>query len=489
MNVNDSDLVYGILQNYGYEKTENAEMADVRLIMTCSVRDKPERVVWAHLQKIKHENAKKDRKMSKNVNNVKNSETADFDPKTSQKQLVGVLGCMAERVRDNFGDLADIIAGPDSYRSLPFLLADIEAGNKLAFNVELSNDETYSDILPVDSGNIGTNKSSFLSISRGCDNMCTFCIVPFTRGRERNKPMMEILKEVQQVSDSGQKEVVLLGQNVNSYRDLSVEPRVQVSGNVRADGFKTVYQSKKLEIGSDFGELLDRVAEIDPELTIRFTSPHPKDFNDNVIHSIKRNKNIARWLHFPLQSGSTNVLKSMRRGYTREAYDTLFHRIKHVLNDHRGVSFSTDMIVGFCGESEDDHLASLDAINQYSFSQIFAFAYSERPGSPASRKLKDDVEEIVKKRRLNEMIRLYTPKINEIASTFVGKRVLAFAHRENFKLQKLYGFTDTFHKIYFHENSENVELGQYYDLEVVESKGRVLYGKVVNKSSVSEFYT
>jgi len=463
MNVNDTDIVYSILKNYGYKLTENGEMADLRFLMTCTIRDKPERVVWSALDRIKNQNQK-----------------------NNHNQIVGVLGCMAERVRDNFGNKCDIICGPDGYKSLPFLVADIVANGNRAFNVELSNDETYSDILPDEKGSYNSNsvdcKTSFLSIMRGCNNMCTFCIVPFVRGRERSKSVESILKEVQHVSNQGKSEVTLLGQNVNSYRDSKAKPTLVLNSG-SADGFKTVYK-ENLE-GVDFGDLLRQVATVDPNLLIRFTSPHPKDFNDSCLQAIKDHKNISRWLHFPLQSGSSKVLNAMRRGYSIESYDALYNKISETLNDNRGVGYTTDMISGFCGESEEDHQLSLDAVKKYRYSQVFAFAYSERPGSPASRSLLDDVENSVKKRRLNEIIALHTKIQNDIASEQVGKTILVSPVRKD-KNSKIYGYSDHFHKVFF--DSEDIELGRYYKVDVLESRNRTLFGKVINESSIDKFY-
>jgi len=442
-------------------------------------------VVLSHLERIKKENEKR----------VQNG---------LEKQIVGVLGCMAERVRDNFPKgYTNIVAGPDSYKSLPFLIADIKAGNEKAFNVELSNDETYSDILPSPSSNNEYSKfSNFVSITRGCNNMCTFCIVPFVRGRERSKTVQSILDEVQKMTtEQNCKEITLLGQNVNSYRDLAAEPKLTISGARSADGFTTVYQENLK--GSDFGELLSQLSQNNPETLFRFTSPHPKDFNDNCLYAIKNNKNISRWLHFPLQSGSSEILKHMRRGYSREAYNNLFYRIKDVLDDDgrddRSVYFSTDIITGFCHEEEIDHEMTLNALEEYRFSQVFQFAYSERPGSPASRNLPDNVPEIVKKRRLNEIVPLTNRISAEIAAGEVGKIKLVLATRLSDKKgdkkqgqktgKTVYGFTDGGHKVNLQDSeSEKVEIGKFFKVLITGSKNRILSGKVLGKSSIGEFY-
>ncbi|XDA82572.1 hypothetical protein R6Z07F_012486 [Ovis aries] len=395
MNVNDTEIAWSILQKSGYLRTSNLQEADVILLVTCSIREKAEQTIWNRLHQLKSLKSKRLR---------------------SRVPLrIGILGCMAERLKEeilNREKMVDILAGPDAYRDLPRLLAVAESGQQAA-NVLLSLDETYADVMPVQTSPSAT--SAFVSIMRGCDNMCSYCIVPFTRGRERSRPVASILEEVRKLSEQGLKEVTLLGQNVNSFRDNSeVQFNNAVSTNL-SRGFSTNYKAK--QGGLRFAHLLDQVSRIDPEMRIRFTSPHPKDFPDEVLQLIHERDNICKQIHLPAQSGSSRVLEAMRRGYSREAYVEL---IQHIRESIPGVSLSSDFIAGFCGETEEDHLQTVSLLREVRYNIGFLFAYSMRQKTRAYHRLKDDIPEEVKLRRLEELITVFREEATKANKSFVG---------------------------------------------------------------------
>ncbi|XP_074964517.1 mitochondrial tRNA methylthiotransferase CDK5RAP1 isoform X2 [Phalacrocorax aristotelis] len=394
MNVNDTEIAWAILQKNGYMRTKDLDEADVILLVTCSVREKAEQAIWNRLQHLK---ALKARRQQARV-----------------PLRIGILGCMAERLKEEIlhrEKLVDIVAGPDAYRDLPRLLAVAESGQQAA-NVLLSLDETYADILPVQTSAGGT--TAFVSIMRGCDNMCSYCIVPFTRGRERSRPIASILQEVRMLSDQGVKEVTLLGQNVNSFQDMSEVQFQSAAAPVLSRGFSTVYKAKPG--GLRFAHLLDQVSRIAPEMRIRFTSPHPKDFPDEVLQLIQERHNICKQLHLPAQSGSTRVLEAMRRGYTREAYIELVHHVR--------VSLSSDFIAGFCGEMEEDHQQTVSLLREVGYNVGFLFAYSMRQKTRAYHRLQDDVPADIKKRRLEELITVFREEAARANKTMVGQSQL-----------------------------------------------------------------
>ncbi|XP_042657069.1 mitochondrial tRNA methylthiotransferase CDK5RAP1 [Tyto alba] len=399
MNVNDAEIAWAILQKNGYARTKELDEADVVLLVTCSVREKAEQAIWNRLRHLKALKARR-----------------------QQARLplrIGILGCMAERLKEEIlhrEKLVDVVAGPDAYRDLPRLLAVAESGQQAA-NVLLSLDETYADILPVQTSAGGT--TAFVSIMRGCDNMCSYCIVPFTRGRERSRPIASILQEVRLLSDQGVKEVTLLGQNVNSFRDMSEVQFQSAAAPVLSRGFSTVYKAKPG--GLRFAHLLDQVSRIDPEMRIRFTSPHPKDFPDEVLQLIRERHNICKQLHLPAQSGSTRVLEAMRRGYTREAYLELVH---HVRESIPGVSLSSDFIAGFCGETEEDHQQTVSLLREVRYNIGFLFAYSMRQKTRAHHRLQDDVPADIKKRRLEELITVFREEAARANEAMVGQSQL-----------------------------------------------------------------
>ncbi|KAM9248895.1 mitochondrial tRNA methylthiotransferase CDK5RAP1 isoform 1-T2 [Dugong dugon] len=395
MNVNDTEIAWSILQKSGYLRTSNLQEADVILLVTCSIREKAEQTIWNRLHQLKALKTKRSR---------------------SRVPLrIGILGCMAERLKEeilNREKMVDLLAGPDAYRDLPRLLALAESGQQAA-NVLLSLDETYADVMPVQTSPSAT--SAFVSIMRGCDNMCSYCIVPFTRGRERSRPVASILEEVRKLSGQGLKEVTLLGQNVNSFRDNS---EVQFNNAVPTSlsrGFTTNYKTK--QGGLRFAHLLDQVSRVDPEMRIRFTSPHPKDFPDEVLQLIHERDNICKQIHLPAQSGSSRVLEAMHRGYSREAYVELIHHIRESIP---GVSLSSDFIAGFCGETEEDHLQTVSLLREVQYNMGFLFAYSMRQKTRAYHRLQDDVPGEVKIRRLEELITVFREEATTANKTSVG---------------------------------------------------------------------
>ena len=357
MNVADSEVVASVMKMAGYDLCESADDADAVFLNTCSVRENAENKIYHRLEALNAERRK------------------------GRKLIIGVLGCMAERVKDdlleNHG--ADLVAGPDAYLTLPDLTAQAETGNK-AMNIELSTTETYRDIVPRRIA-LAQPISGYVSIMRGCNNFCHYCIVPYTRGRERSRDVESILREVRDLEERGYKEVTLLGQNVNSYR-------FEHDGHVIA-----------------FPELLRTVAETVPGMRVRFTTSHPKDMSDNTLHVIAEMPNVCRHIHLPVQSGSDRILKLMNRKYTREWYMGRVEAIRRIIPD---CGLSTDIFVGYHSETEEDHRMSLSLMREAAYDSAFMFKYSERPGTYASKHLPDDVPEEVKLRRLNEMIHLQT---------------------------------------------------------------------------------
>jgi tRNA-2-methylthio-N6-dimethylallyladenosine synthase len=357
MNFSDSEIVASILNDSGFGATHNYEDADLVLLNTCSIREKAEQTVRNRLHLFRQ---------------LKVSRPG---------MLIGVLGCMAERLKNKFLEeeqLVDMVVGPDAYRALPDLIGDAEAGQK-AVNVLLSRDETYADISPVRLDSNGV--TAFVSIMRGCNNMCSFCVVPFTRGRERSRDVVSIVRECRELFNRGFKEVTLLGQNVDSYFWLDEASDSTVT----------------------FARLLEQVALIDPALRVRFSTSHPKDITDDVLFTIARHPNICKYIHLPVQSGNTRILQLMNRTYTREWYQAKIDRIRSVIPD---CGLSTDMIAGFCTETEEDHRDSLSLMEYARYDMSYMFFYSERPGTLAARRYRDDVPEEVKRRRLDEIVRL-----------------------------------------------------------------------------------
>jgi tRNA-2-methylthio-N6-dimethylallyladenosine synthase len=435
MNFSDSEIVTSILQEGGYATTANFENADVILLNTCSIRDNAE-------QKVRNR-----------LNNF------GYLKKKRPDLIVGVLGCMAERLKTKFLEeekIVDVVAGPDSYRDLPNLLSEAEDGQK-AINVFLSKEETYADISPVRLNSNGV--TAFVSIMRGCDNMCSFCVVPFTRGRERSRDPYSIIKECQDLLDKGYKEVTLLGQNVDSYKWAST------------DGMELV----------NFAQLLEMVALINPTLRVRFSTSHPKDISDEVLYTIKKYENICKYIHLPAQSGSSRILKMMNRTYDREWYINRIDAIRNILGQDCGIS--QDMIIGFCTETEEDHQETLSLMEYVKYDYGYMFSYSERPGTPAAKKFIDDISPEIKQRRLAEVIDLQLKLSLERNNGEIGKiqKVLVegFSKRSEDFLQ---GRNDQNKKIIFAKENHNgatFRKGDYVMVKITSCSSATLKGEAV----------
>ncbi len=432
MNVADSEVVASVMQMAGYELCDKVDDADAVFLNTCSVRDNAEQKIYNRLDTLNAERKKK-----------------------GKPQILGVLGCMAERVKDDLMDNhhANLVAGPDAYLSLPELIAAAETGNK-AINIELSTTETYRDIVPQRLH--GAKIGGFVSIMRGCNNFCHYCIVPYTRGRERSRDMESVLREVRDLRDRGFKEVTLLGQNVNSYR---FEPADNGSGGTTVD----------------FPTLLRTVAEAVPEMRVRFTTSHPKDMSDETLHVIADLPNVCRHIHLPVQSGSDRILKLMNRKYTREWYLGRVEAIRRIVPD---CGLSTDIFVGYHSETEEDHQMSLDLMREVGYDSAFMFKYSERPGTYASKHLPDNVPEEVKIRRLNELIHLQTEMSAVANKRDEGKLfdviVEGYSKRSR---QQLFGRTEQNKVVVFDKGRHHI--GETVRLHITGSTSATLMGEEV----------
>jgi len=425
--------VNAILLEKGMNQVTEAELADIILVNTCSIRENAETKVWNRLKEFR-------------------------GLKAQNKSLtVGVLGCMAERIKDQIIEeeqLVDIVVGPDAYRDIPRLIEEVEDGRK-AVNVLLSLEETYADIAPVRT--TGNGVSAFVSIMRGCDNMCSFCVVPFTRGRERSRPLESILNEIRQLSDQGYKEVTLLGQNVNSYKD----------GN------------------HTFSTLMDKASLLDPEMRFRFSSPHPKDFPDELLYLIAERPNLCNYIHIPAQAGSDSMLERMRRPYTRDQYLQLIEKMKGIIP---GLSLSTDIIAGFCGETEEEHQQTLSLMREVEYDLAYMFAYSERERTLAYRKFEDDVPEEVKKRRLSEIISQQMSIQHRRNHDEIGQRHVVLVEGTSKRSeQQLSGRTDT-NKIAVFDRKE-FEKGDYVEVEITGATSATLIAKPIAKTSLGAYYS
>ena len=396
MNFSDSEIVASILDKEGFNTTQNLEDADLVLVNTCSIRDKAEQTIRKRLQK---------------YNAVK---------KINPGMKVGVLGCMAERLKEKFLEeekIVDLVVGPDAYKDLPNLIKEVDDGRD-AVNVILSKDETYGDISPVRLG--GNGVTAFVSITRGCDNMCTFCVVPFTRGRERSRDPQSILEEVNDLAQKGYKEITLLGQNVDSY--------LWYGGGLKKD-FKKASDIQKAT-ATDFAQLLDLVASSQPKMRLRFSTSNPQDMKINVLHTMAKHKNICDYIHLPVQSGSTRILKEMNRQHTREEYMELIDNVREILPN---CTISQDIITGFPTETEEDHQDTLSLMEYVKYDYGYMFAYSERPGTLAARKIEDDVPEEVKSRRLAEIVALQRAHCAIRTEAFVGHTFEVLIEKESKK--------------------------------------------------------
>lgn len=431
MNFADSEIVASILNKEGFGATRNVEEADLIFVNTCSIREKAEQTVRKRLTEFRKLKEKK--------------------PGT----LVGVLGCMAERLKSKFLEeekLVDIVVGPDAYRTLPALVTEAESGQK-AVNVLLSRDETYADISPVrlDSNGI----SAFVSIMRGCNNMCSFCVVPFTRGRERSRDADSIIKECSELFNNGYREVTLLGQNVDSY----------------------YFNDEKNNTIISFAKLLERVALISSLLRVRFSTSHPKDITDDVLHTMAKYENICRYIHLPLQSGSTRILQLMNRTYTREWYKAKVDRIREIMPD---CGISSDIIAGFCTEEEKDHKDTLDVMEYSCYDMSYMFFYSERPGTLAQRRYKDDIPEDVKKRRLVEIIDVQNKLSLESNKKDIGKTFQILIEGESKRNSDNWMGRSSQNKvIVFPKGNLNFNKGEYVTVKVNDCTQATLLGEIL----------
>ena len=442
MNVADSEVVASVMQMAGYETTESLDEADAVFLNTCSVRDNAEQKIYHRLEALNGEKAKR----------LKGKKDQSRNP-----LIIGVLGCMAERVKDDLleNHHADLVAGPDAYLSLPDLIAQAETGHK-AINIELSTSETYKDVVPQRLH--GAKIGGFVSIMRGCNNFCHYCIVPYTRGRERSRDVESILREVRDLRDRGFKEVTLLGQNVNSYRSLTPRP---------------LQGERELK----FPELLRMVAEEAPEMRVRFTTSHPKDMSDETLRVIAEMPNVCKHIHLPVQSGSDRILKLMNRKYTREWYMDRVNAIRRIIPD---CGLSTDIFVGYHSETEEDHQLSLSLMREVGYDSAFMFKYSERPGTYASKHLPDDVPEEVKLRRLNELIQLQTAISAEQNKKDEGREfdvlVEGFSKRSR---KQLCGRTEQNKMVVFDKGSHHI--GETVRVRITGSTSATLLGERASK--------
>ena len=430
MNFADSEIVASILKDNGFGATRNFEEADLILLNTCSIREKAEQTV---------------RKRLSDLRKVK---------KHNPGALIGVLGCMAERLKSKFLEeekLVDIVVGPDAYRTLPGLIVEAGTGQK-AVNVLLSRDETYSDISPIRLNSNGV--TAFVSIMRGCNNMCAFCVVPFTRGRERSRDAHSIVDECRQLFNEGYREVTLLGQNVDSYYWVS------------ANGSETI----------TFAALLDQVACIDPLLRVRFSTSHPKDITDEVLFTMARHDNICKYIHLPVQSGSNRILQLMNRTYTREWYMAKIDRVREIMP---GCGISSDIIAGFCTETEDDHQDTISLMQYCKYDYGYMFFYSERPGTLAARRYTDDVPEETKKRRLDEIVTLQRKLSQESHMTDIGRVYSVLIEGDSKKSTQDWMGRNTQNKVVVFPKPAGSKKGDYVNVHIDVCTGGTLIGTAV----------
>ena len=429
MNVSDSEIVVSILTENNFTTTDNITEADIIFVNTCSIRENAETRIRGRLSVFRQEKKRK------------------------PDLIIGVIGCMAERLKEKLLEqekLVDLVIGPDAYRSLPSLIAEAEAGQK-AVNVLLSREETYADISPIRYASNGV--SAFVSIMRGCDNMCTYCVVPFTRGRERSRNPKSIIKEIEQLVIDGFKEVTLLGQNVDKY---SWE---------NEDGTKL-----------NFANLLDLTAKVNDKLRVRFSTSYPQDMNDEVLQTMSKHNNICKHIHLPVQSGSTKILGLMKRGYSQECYLSRINAIKTILPE---CSISTDIIVGFCGETEEDHQETLKVMSETGYDFAYMFKYSERPNTFAQRKLKDDVSEDIKTRRLNEIIALQQELSEKAKAKDVGNIYEVLVEGISKKSDKEFvGRTSQNKTVVFPKG--NSKKGDFVNVKILRNTSATLIGELID---------
>lgn len=441
MNFSDSEIVTSILQKEGFDTTSDLAQADLVFLNTCSIREKAEQTVRNRLQHIQGFKKKK------------------------PEMMVGILGCMAERLKTKLLEeekIVDLVAGPDAYRDLPKLIVQVDEGDK-AVNTFLSREETYGDITPVrlDSNGI----TAFISIMRGCDNMCSFCVVPFTRGRERSRDPHSIVAEAKDLFSKGYREVTLLGQNVDSYKWSEEENNKARLEKSNTNGIV------------NFAKLLEMVALVHPDLRIRFSTSHPKDITDEVLHTMARYENICKYIHLPVQSGSSRILDLMSRGYTREWYLNKVNRIKEILGESCGIS--SDMISGFCSETEAEHEETLSLMDIVKYDYAYMFAYSERPGTPAAKKYADDVANDIKTRRLDEII---TKQRNHSLVRYkqdVGTLQRVLIEGQSRRSEGHWQGRTSANRVVVFEKANSQE-GEYVNVKIESCTSGTLLGKIVN---------
>ena len=434
MNLADSEVMASIMAGNGFKTVDNALEADVVFLNTCAVRDNAESRIWGRLRELK------------------------FQKKKNPGMIVGVMGCMAERLKSTLLEkeqLVDIVVGPDAYRDIPKLIEQVEEGQK-AVNVLLSREETYAEITPVRLSSNGVN--AFVSIMRGCDNMCSFCVVPFTRGRERSREPESIIKEATELFNQGYREVTLLGQNVDSYKAPHPQPLSEGEGS------------------TSFAQLLEKVAMISPELRIRFSSSHPKDITDDVIYTMKAHENICNYIHFPLQAGNSRILKLMNRTYDRNWFIQRLNKIREILPD---CGISTDVIVGFCSETEEEFQDTYKLFEEAQFDFAYMYAYSERPGTLAAKKYADDIPAEVKSRRLAEIIALQNKLSTENNKKDIGKTYKVLIEGFSKKSEKDFKGRNDQNKTVIFPVSENYKKGDYVNVLVEKTTTTSLIGKVI----------
>ena len=440
MNFADSEVVASILKKDGYELTDDSKTANLVLLNTCSIRDKAEQTV---------------RNKLKTYNSYK---------KDNSNLKIGLLGCMAERLKDKLLEeekMVDLVVGPDSYKDLPNLLDEVDHNQK-AVNVILSKSETYGDISPVRIHNNGIN--AFVSITRGCDNMCTFCVVPFTRGRERSRNPDSILREIDELNQKGYKEITLLGQNVDSY--------LWYGGGPKKDFKKATEEQKKNSV--KFSSLLDLVASSFPEIRIRFSTSNPQDMTIDVIETMSRHKNICNYIHLPIQSGSDRILKKMNRLHTREEYLDLINRIREIIPN---CGISHDMITGFPSETERDHQDTLSLMEEVKYDFGYMFAYSERPGTYAARHFKDDISPEIKQRRLEEIITLQQKHSLERNKSFINKNCEVLIDKESKKSNDFWSGRTTENNVVVFPKY-NFKLGDTVNVDISDCTTATLIGNI-----------
>ena len=444
MNFSDSEIVASILSKEGFNTTQNLEDADLVLVNTCSIRDKAEQTVRKRLEK---------------YNAVK---------KINPSMKIGVLGCMAERLKEKFLEeekMVDLVVGPDAYKDLPNLINEVDEGRN-AVNVILSKEETYGDVAPVRLNSNGV--TAFVSITRGCDNMCTFCVVPFTRGRERSRDPQSIVEEVNDLWNKGFKEVTLLGQNVDSY--------LWYGGGLKKDFIKATEMQKATAV--NFAKLLDMCALAQPKMRFRFSTSNPQDMTLDVIEAMGKHRNICNYIHLPVQSGSNRILQAMNRQHTREEYFELIDNIKRIIPD---CAISQDMIAGFPTETEEDHQDTLSLMEYVKYDFGFMFAYSERPGTLAGRKMEDDIPEDTKKRRLNEIIALQQKHALYRTEQHLGKIEEVLIEKASKRSDKHWSGRNSQNTVVIFEKGE-YKVGDFVNVKITDCTSATLIGEAVGYS-------